>query len=64
MYLFAVYVTDRVDKTTACVGDMLTRAEAGEIKRCLEKYNACDVQIVTSVIHYRKGGEHREEAFF
>lgn len=54
MNYFAVYVTDKLDKTTVCVGDMLTRSEAGEIKRCLEKFGACDVSIVTVILYYRR----------
>ncbi len=61
MYLFAVYATDRVEKTTVCIGDMLTRTEAGEIKRTLEKYSACDITIVSTKF-YRNRRE-MEDAF-
>ena len=54
MYLFTVYVTDRVERTTVCVGDMLTRTEAGELKRAIEKVGACDVTIVTTTFYRRK----------
>lgn len=61
MYLFTVYVTDRISKTTACVGDLLTRTEAGECKRVLEKFNACDVTIVAAKFCRTK--QETEDAF-
>lgn len=44
--LFAVYVKDRLTRKEVCVGDMLSRAEASEIRRILEKYNACEICLV------------------
>lgn len=63
MFSYAVYVIDRVDRSVCCVGDLLTRAEAGEIKRCLERFNACDVQIVTSTFIQQRGDQQRGGGF-
>jgi len=56
MYLFTVYVTDHIERTTVCVGDMLTRMEAGELKRILEKFQACEVTIVATTLRRRREG--------
>lgn len=44
--LYAVYVKDRLTRREVCVGDMLTRSEASEIRRILTKFDACEVCIV------------------
>lgn len=44
--MYAVYVKDRLTRDEVCVGDMLSRAEASELRRVLCKFNACEICIV------------------
>lgn len=51
--MFAVYVKDRINDQEVCVGDMLSRVEASELRRVLSKYQACEVYILE--FYYEKG---------
>lgn len=51
--MFAVYVEDNITGEQVCVGDMLCRSEASELRRVLSKYGACKVSILE--FHYEKG---------
>lgn len=51
--MYAVYVKDRISDQEVCVGDMLSRVEASELRRVLSKYQACEVYILE--FYYEKG---------
>lgn len=51
--MFAVYVKDHITDQEVCVGDMLSRAEASELRRVLSKYQTCEVYLIE--FSYEKG---------
>lgn len=51
--MYAVYVKDHLTGLEVCVGDMLEKYEAGELRRVLEKYQACEVYIIEFEVRKR-----------
>lgn len=53
--IYTVILRDRITKQEVVVADLCNRSEVCELKRVLEKYNACDMLIVECDWIYKKG---------
>lgn len=53
--MFTVFVEDHVTHQKVVIGDLLTREEASELTRILDKYSACTIYTVKCEFYYQKG---------
>ena len=57
--MWTVVLKDRITKEEVVVADHCNRQEVGELRRVLQKYDACDLMIVECDFIYKKG-KHEE----
>lgn len=53
--MYTVFVEDHVTHEKVVIGDLLTRSEASELTRILDKYCACTIYTVECEFYYKKG---------
>lgn len=53
--IYTVYLKDRITGQEVCVADLCTRTEVSELRRVLEKFNACDFTVYECDFVYKKG---------